>query len=126
MAVFIPLEDPKASATAGAVIAEGLFVKYNAAGDKVEVCDGADKHCAGVAAEAAAAAEAADTRVPLHWFDVAVQVPDQGTPTAVGGTTPAGHGPPGPIGGRLLKQPVCSWSSIGDVFQWKQPYKITT
>ena len=55
MAVFIPLEDPKASATAGAVIAEGLFVKYNAAGDKVEVCDGPDKHCAGVAAEAAAA-----------------------------------------------------------------------
>ena len=55
MAVYIPLEDPKASATAGGAIAEGLFVKYNAAGTKVEVCDGPDKHCAGVAAEAAAA-----------------------------------------------------------------------
>lgn len=55
MAVYVPLEDPKATATAGAAISEGLFVKYNAAGTKVEVCDGPDKHCAGVAAEAATA-----------------------------------------------------------------------
>ena len=55
MAVFVPVEDPKATVTAGAAISEGVFVKYNAAGTKVEVCDGPDKHCAGVAAEAAAA-----------------------------------------------------------------------
>jgi hypothetical protein len=53
MAVYVPLEDPKASATAGGAIAEGLFVKYNAAGTKVEVGDGAAVHCAGVAAEKA-------------------------------------------------------------------------
>lgn len=55
MAVYVPLEDPKATATAGAAISEGLFVKYNAAGTKVEVGDGNAIHCAGVAAEAATA-----------------------------------------------------------------------
>ena len=55
MAVHVPVEDPKATATAGGAIGEGLFVKYNGAGTKVELCDGPDKFCAGVAAEAAAA-----------------------------------------------------------------------
>ena len=51
MAVYVPLEDPKATATAGAAIAEGVFVKYNAAGDKVEISDGAANHMCGVTAE---------------------------------------------------------------------------
>ena len=51
MAVFIPLEDPKASATAGAAISEGVFVKYNAAGTKVEAGEGAAEHICGVSAE---------------------------------------------------------------------------
>ena len=51
MAVFIPLENPKATAVAGAAIGEGLFVKYNGAGTEVEVGDGAAVHVAGVTAE---------------------------------------------------------------------------
>ena len=55
MALHIPLEDPKATAKAGAAIGVGCFVKYNAAATKVEICDGPDKHCCGVSAEAASA-----------------------------------------------------------------------
>ena len=55
MAVHVPVEDPKATATAGGAIGEGLFVKYNGAGTKVEVGDGNAIHCAGVSAEAATA-----------------------------------------------------------------------